>query len=80
MITNTNVRFFTYCLNEDEDADICEITESQFMTLAVDETRYEMHRPIQYERHTVRENGCNQVCLTVEPRDYPLISDLESWR
>lgn len=37
-----------------EDADIVECTESEF--LAHDGR-------IEYERHTVRENGANQICL-----------------
>lgn len=61
MIENINVRFFSYCI-ADNEPDIIEVTESQFK---------ELKGVITYERHTVRENGCKQICLTIEPLDYP---------
>jgi hypothetical protein len=64
---NINVRFFSYCTNTDNEPDICEVTESQFLVLK---------GVITYERHTIRENGCSQICLTIEPRDYPMQYDL----
>lgn len=77
MIKNINVRFFTYCTNEDNEPDTCEISESQFTKLQIDESRYQMHKPVIYERHTMRENGCSQICLTLPNEDYPHISELE---
>lgn len=74
MIKNINVRFFTYCNNEENDADICEITENQFLKL---NKGLEITNPIYYERYTVFENGCNQICLTIEPTDWPSIDELE---
>jgi hypothetical protein len=68
MIKDINVRFFSYCTNEAVDPDICEITEGQFK---------ELEGVITYERHTVRENGCRQICLTIEPNGYPYFDDLE---
>lgn len=66
MIENINVRFFCYCI-ADNEPDIIEVTESQFT---------ELKGVITYERYTVRENGCRQICLTVEPLDYPQNYDL----
>jgi hypothetical protein len=67
MINNIDVRFFTYCY-ENNNPDICEITENQFL---------ELKGKITYERNTVFENGCNQICLTVEPAGYPDADELE---
>jgi hypothetical protein len=67
MIKNINVRFFTYCF-EDNEPDICEITEAQFIQLK---------GKITYERHSVFDNGCRQICLTVEPAGYPDSNELE---
>jgi hypothetical protein len=49
-----NIRYFI-CDYELEDADIVECSEAEFLA---HEGR------IEYERHTVRENGANQICLT----------------
>lgn len=58
-----NIRFFVW----DEEAvddlgepggDIVEVDEAEFL---------ECDYPIRYERHTVRENGVSQVCLTKMP-------------
>lgn len=67
---NTNIRFFTYCIDDLADCcpvEILEITEAEFLSLK---------GVITYERHTMFENGVNQVCLTIEPSDYPDMSDL----
>lgn len=51
------VRFFMW----DADAgggDMIECTEQDFL---------EAEGEIEYERHTVRENGCSQICLTKNP-------------
>ena len=51
-----NVRYFIYDYDEDqEDYDIIECSESDFVAFDGE---------IEYERHTVRENGCSQICLT----------------
>lgn len=50
------IRFFIYDYDdEQEDYDIIEVSESEFL---------DFDGEIEYERHTVRENGVNQVCLT----------------
>lgn len=50
------VRYFIYDYDESiEDYDIIECSESEFLSF---------DGAIEYERHTVRENGCNQICLT----------------
>jgi len=77
MIKLINVRFFTYCTNSDNEPDICEISEAQFLKLQIDESRYEMYKPVIYERHTMFDNGCNQICLTLPNEDYPNIDELE---
>lgn len=65
----TSLRFFTYANDEQNEVDIVEVTEAQF--LAINGT-------VTYERHTVFNNGVSQVCLTVYPIDYyPYASDLE---
>jgi len=62
-ISNTTVRFFIYAWGEDGEPDIVECDEVTFLAHP---------GTITYERHTVRENGVAQVCLTVEPEcDYP---------
>jgi hypothetical protein len=67
MVKNINVRFFSYCI-ADNEPDIIEISESQFL---------ELKGAITYERHTVFNNGCSQICLTIEPVDYPENYDLK---
>ena len=64
-----SLRFFTYCYNEDEiePLDIVEITENQFINLK---------GVITYERHTMFENGVNQICLSIEPDNYSYKSEL----
>ena len=50
------IRFFIYDFDEDQqDYDIIECSESEFL---------DFNGEIEYERHTVRENGVSQVCLT----------------
>ena len=51
-----NVRFFVF--DEDEN-DIVEVSEREFINY---------QGVITYERHTVRENGCSQICLTKSER------------
>lgn len=67
----TNLRLFTYCTNAEGDADITECSEEDFIDLSA-----KPHSRIQYERHSIRENGVDQVCLTVEPLDYPELSEV----
>ena len=63
----TNIRFFTVAFSEG-DADTFEITEDQFKKL---------HGSISYERHSVFQNGIDQVCLTIESVYYPMAEDLD---
>jgi hypothetical protein len=71
-----DVRFF--CIvwretGEDEgEMDSVEITESCFAGLCGKEAT-----PIQYERHTVFENGAAQICLTLDLPDWPELHELE---
>jgi hypothetical protein len=74
MIKSINVRFFIYCLNEDGDVDTCEITEAQYNLI---QNRANGAFPVDYIRHTVRENGVSQICLTIDPDEYPNIDELE---
>ncbi len=56
-----NIRFFIYSeeLDAADDNDpIEEVSERQFIAY---------QGVIQYERHTMRENGVSQVCLTKYP-------------
>lgn len=49
------VRYFMIDYDLEDGPDIVECDESEFMKAP---------GRIQYERHTVRENGVNQICLT----------------
>ena len=49
-----NVRFFVVDF-ESEEVDTIEVSEAEFL---------ECDGAITYERHTVRENGASQICLT----------------
>jgi hypothetical protein len=50
------VRYFIYDYDESiKDYDIIEVSESDFI---------DFEGSIDYERHTVRENGVSQICLT----------------
>ena len=49
------VRYFMLDYDLEDGPDIVECDESEFMKAP---------GRIQYERHTVRENGVNQICLT----------------
>ena len=78
MIKAIDVRFFTYCTLtvpndfDDSTTDVVEITEAEFLRLTKEEVS-----PIDYKHHTVFENGCRQICLTVEPFVLPDEADLE---
>lgn len=54
-----SVRYFIYEAEGDTPAEIRESSESEFLE------RVEHGQAITYERHTVRENGVSQICLTV---------------
>jgi hypothetical protein len=51
-----NVRFFIY--DEEHDYELVEVDESKFL---------ETKGIIEYERHTIFENGVAQICLTKNP-------------
>jgi hypothetical protein len=76
MIKNTDIRFFTWCNNENEPSGLecVEITENQFLKLTVGCLN---SNPIYYERNAVFNNGCKQVCLTVDPLDLVDFYELE---
>lgn len=63
-----DVRFFTYCINSESDVDVCEVSETTFKSLK---------GTISYERHTMHDNGVHQICLTIEPLDYPLENEVQ---
>jgi len=75
MIKNINVRFFTYCTNEELEIDTFEISESQFKDIQLN--RYGNDFPVTYERHTVHQNGVSQICLTIHPVDLPQFDELD---
>lgn len=56
-IKGINVRFFCYVMDDETGPDIEEITESEFLELGGN---------ISYERNSVFENGCRQICLTTD--------------
>lgn len=49
------VRFFVVDYDADDEADIVEVSEHEFL---------KAEGTITYERHTKRENGVSQICLT----------------
>lgn len=55
------VRFFAYVQDDEGQTEIAELTESAWLALHEEEGG-----EIKYARHTVRENGCSQICLTLE--------------
>ena len=57
-IKNVPIRFFIYDETEDGETDIFETNEAGFL---------EAEGEIEYERHTVFQNGCSQICLTKNP-------------
>jgi len=52
---NTVIRFFIVDGEDSSDFDLREVSENEFLSFEGE---------IIYERHTMRENGVNQVCLT----------------
>jgi len=66
------IRYFTYCYDTENDVDIVECTEQTFIDLNSDDLG-----TISYERHTVFDNGVNQVCLTIEPNNLPLQNEVQ---
>ena len=73
MLESINVRFFVIAIDSDtlEPAEI-EITECQFLKFV------EQGSAIEYERNTVFDNGCRQVCLGLNPEtyDWPMVCDI----
>lgn len=55
MINNIPVRFFIVDYEGEDAPDLLEVSEHEFL---------EAEGHISYERHTVRENGASQICLT----------------
>lgn len=76
MINNINVRFFVYAsfAYDETGSEIVEITENQFKKLSENKLN---PCSTTYERHTVRENGVNQICLTLEAAYWPPFEELE---
>ena len=58
------VRYFAHKYDENECVDVFEIGEGEFQELCE-------KFGADYERHTVRENGASQICLTVRNFDSP---------
>lgn len=54
-----NVRYFA-TVNLEDSIDLVEVTRDCFEQLVSE------NATISYERHTVFENGVNQICLTVD--------------
>ena len=81
MLESINVRFFCVAYVSDVElqdsgyaVETFEITERCFNDLAGQAGGV---APIQYERHSVFENGCRQVCLTLDLDDWPHDCDLD---
>lgn len=54
LLKSMNIRFFCYAMIDGE-VGLVEINEQEFL---------DTEGEIEYERHTVRENGSSQICLT----------------
>jgi len=67
VIKNINVRFFLHVVDENNEIDLAEVGEIEFIKHSTFN--------ILYERHTVFENGVNQVCLTLDNIDTPIYFD-----
>lgn len=74
MLINIPVRFFSYSyddLTEGREDD------NELTTVEVSHLTFEsLKGVITYERHTIFANGVRQICLTVEPSDYPMASEV----
>ena len=56
--SKTNVRFFITGYHEGSNNDYKEVNETEFLSA---------EGVIEYERHSVFENGVRQICLTKNP-------------
>lgn len=81
--TKTRIRFFAVaCTGNNTDSefsgdqvDTVEISESCFKDLM---QQAGGTAPVQYERHTVYNNGVDQTCLTLDLDQWPDIDELET--
>ena len=67
MLELINVRFFVRCHDVSEDS-FCDVDDIE-VTIHQWESLDHTLGNIEYERFTVFENGCRQVCLTFDPLD-----------
>ena len=65
MIKLINVRFFVRCHDISEDS-FCEVDEVEVTPQQWESLDHTLGN-IEYERSTVFENGCRQMCLTFDP-------------
>lgn len=77
----TSIRFFAVAYTDEIDSDFAggyidtvEITESCFKDLMYQSGGI---APVQYDRHTVFDNGVDQVCLTIDLDEGPHVDSLE---
>ena len=73
MLESIDVRFFVVAVDPDTlEPDEIETTERQFLDLV------EQGAAIEYERSTVFDNGCRQICLSLNPEtyDWPMVCDI----
>ena len=77
----TTIRFFVVAYLDDVESDFSgdyidtiEITEGCFTDLMQQSGGT---APVQYERHTVYDNGVDQVCLTLDLDQWPHVDTLE---
>lgn len=62
-------RYFTYCIDDEtNEIDIVETSQRIY-----DQLIGTVYREI----HTIFNNGVNQLCWTVYPLDYPLMSEVQ---
>ena len=85
MITHNNVRFFTVAYLPDVDREESEFCSDWIDTIEISEGCFKElidnaggTAPISYDRHTLRESGCCQICLTLDLDEWPQKDDLQS--
>lgn len=72
MIEKIDVRFFGYAIADGGEIEMVELTETDFAAVqAANGGEVELT----YERATIFDNGCRQICLTLSPESHMLNLD-----
>lgn len=72
------VRYFTLAMVQSEDGGEPEIYENEVDTVEITKACFDLlDGEVSTARHTVFDNGCNQICHTKECADWPATDELE---